>query len=482
MIKNEREYRITKSQVTKFREALTALGSDTAKGEQELLGVELQEAALRSQLEELEEEVRQYEDLATSKARVIAADSIEELPVALIKARIASGLTQADLARQLGVPEQQVQRYESTEFSGASLTRIRQIADALRVRIKPQIFVDQTPPSLVGMYRKLGEVGVTRSFVERWILSPAMKESVATKGSDFDVVAVASRIGRVFGWGENDLLGDQPLPMDSKVLASVRYKKPKKSDERKVSALTVYAHYLALLALQASAHLKPGRIPQDAHALRKEIERSFGSLGFTQVLQYAWSLGIPVLPLRVAGGLHGAMWRVKGRNVIVLNQGTRSISRWMIDLLHELSHAKDEPESPSKAVVETDDPLVARKDTAKEETSATEFAINVALNGRAEDLFEACVNEAQGKVEWLKRAIPKVAHKERVDLGVLANALAHRLSEQGINWWPTAVALQDDSQDPWSIARNMFLESAKLESLNKIDRALLLQSLSELEE
>ena len=480
MIKNEREYRITKAQAATFRKALGSPRPESEPGSNESLANELQEEALRSQLEELEESLQQYEKLIRDKPKVISPNSIEELPIALIQARIASGLTQADLARQLGTSEQQVQRYEATNFSGASLRRIKEVADALKVRIQPNVFVDQSPDSLTELFRKLGALGITREFLERWILSPSMQTpAVDSTGSDFDIAAVVSRIARVFGWRQEELLKSTSLSFDTEVLSEVRYKKPKKADGKRVEALTVYAHYLALLALHATKHLGAKAMPKSAMAFRDQVIHRYSSFGYSEALQYVWDLGVPVVPLRASGALHGAMWRVEGRNVIVLKQSTMSIARWLIDLLHETYHAKDDPLEPSKAVIEIDDPMMIHREQSAEELNATEFAIEAALEGRAEKLFELCVNEAKGKVEWLKRVVPEVAKREMVDRGVLANALAHRLSEQGINWWPTAAGMQDKSQDPWTVARDVFLERVNLQSLNPIDRDILLRSLSQ---
>ena len=70
---------------------------------------------------------------------VLGLDSLAALPEALIRARIAAGLTQKELATRLGLKEQQVQRYEATRYAAASLTRIQAVAEALGVRIEERI-------------------------------------------------------------------------------------------------------------------------------------------------------------------------------------------------------------------------------------------------------------------------------------------------------------------------------------------------------
>ena len=64
---------------------------------------------------------------------IFEASSLAELPTLLVKARIARGWTQRDLADALGVAEQQMQRYEATGYRAASLARLCDVAEALNV-------------------------------------------------------------------------------------------------------------------------------------------------------------------------------------------------------------------------------------------------------------------------------------------------------------------------------------------------------------
>lgn len=58
---------------------------------------------------------------------------VKEIPTRLIKARIAQGLSQKDLAGRLGLKEQQIQRHEATDYASASLSRIREVAEVVGV-------------------------------------------------------------------------------------------------------------------------------------------------------------------------------------------------------------------------------------------------------------------------------------------------------------------------------------------------------------
>jgi transcriptional regulator with XRE-family HTH domain len=57
---------------------------------------------------------------------------ISVIPRDLIRARIAAGLSQRELAERLGMPEQQIQRYEAKEYESVSLGRIAEVAKVLQ--------------------------------------------------------------------------------------------------------------------------------------------------------------------------------------------------------------------------------------------------------------------------------------------------------------------------------------------------------------
>jgi HTH-type transcriptional regulator/antitoxin HigA len=133
MITNEKQYRSTKASIEKLTGALAALDAPT--GDFPEAFAEAQRSALRSQINELEEEVRFYEDLRAGKISEFSAESLHDLPDILIQARIARGMSQKDLGEFLGVAEQQIQRYEADRYRMASLDRLTEVADALNVRI-----------------------------------------------------------------------------------------------------------------------------------------------------------------------------------------------------------------------------------------------------------------------------------------------------------------------------------------------------------
>ncbi len=132
MITNERQYRITKVQAARFSAALVERQHQRIDpgDHPRLRQVELD--ALRGQLDDLQAQLADYDALRAGQIPAPELATYEDLPRALIRARIAAGLTQGDLAERLGLPEQQVQRYEATEYSQASFARLREVMAALR--------------------------------------------------------------------------------------------------------------------------------------------------------------------------------------------------------------------------------------------------------------------------------------------------------------------------------------------------------------
>ena len=136
MIKNERQYRITKNQADRFSQTLDNLRQRPREAEEvHSLIAKARENALRSQLADLEEQLRDYESLKAGNFQLNELNIVAELPAVLIKARIAQGLSQKDLAERLSLKEQQIQRYEATDYATASLARIMEVVEALGVEM-----------------------------------------------------------------------------------------------------------------------------------------------------------------------------------------------------------------------------------------------------------------------------------------------------------------------------------------------------------
>lgn len=131
MIFNERQYQSAQAQIKQLSEALINFSPSG-----ELWLDNAQKDALESQVSDIKAEIKEYELIKEGKISYSECSGLSELPRALICSRIASGMTQKNLADALGIPVQQIQRYEASNYMGASLARLIQIADTLNIKVK----------------------------------------------------------------------------------------------------------------------------------------------------------------------------------------------------------------------------------------------------------------------------------------------------------------------------------------------------------
>jgi transcriptional regulator with XRE-family HTH domain/Zn-dependent peptidase ImmA (M78 family) len=477
MITNERQYKITRSEADRFRKAISQLTSrQVTPTDVHPRLLQAEREAMESQLADLQAELAEYERLKSADLSVITINSFDELADGLIKARIASRLSQKALGERLGLKEQQVQRYEAERYASASYQRLREVADALGLRIKNDILLPVAPGDFGGLVSKLRQVGLDRDFLLNRLLPSADAALAAGEAATQDDTALTAKAGavleRVFGWTSGNLFGAQALQAPRFAAAEARFKMPAGRKQATTSLYAAYANYLAVVALKGARPLPIKTIPTDAAAMRRCIVEYQGAIDLRNTLHTAWDLGVVVLPLRDRGAFHGACWRYEGRNVVVLKQTSRHKARWTFDLLHELFHAGQRPESETLEVVEADETSAERRSSG-EEIAASQFAGEVLLDGKADALAQACVTAARGSVERLKRVVVTVAAQNKIDVGALANYLAFRLSWQGVNWWGAAANLQADDGDPWTIARDVFVERFRYDVENELDRQLL---------
>ena len=134
MIKNERQYKIARVQREFFRSAINEfdLNAEIESGVG-ALAAKIKTDQLESEYENICEQIDEYENLSSGKQTEFVVSSLQELPQALIKARIARGWTQADLANALMIKTQQIQRYEADDYCTAKLSTLIRVANALEL-------------------------------------------------------------------------------------------------------------------------------------------------------------------------------------------------------------------------------------------------------------------------------------------------------------------------------------------------------------
>ncbi len=135
MISNKRQYNVTKGQIKKLKDALEL--QKTAKDKMDARVYKAMIGGIESQIGDLKKELKAYD--ALQQLKVVQLSSMNELPEILKKARVASGYTQKELAKELKIKPQQIQRYESTDYETISFKRVCEILSVLGVKFEGRL-------------------------------------------------------------------------------------------------------------------------------------------------------------------------------------------------------------------------------------------------------------------------------------------------------------------------------------------------------
>jgi transcriptional regulator with XRE-family HTH domain len=470
MITNEREYRITRNQASRLEDALIKTSASPVPASVDPIIHEAAARALREQLDELREELSAYEGLRGGIHTTLDVETFEDLPFALIRARIASGMTQRELGDKIGIKEQQVQRYEATQYRAASFARLLEVARALGVTVRPSI--EFKTNAWTRLINRMKPYGFTSSFVRSRLLD----ESLSDEELDSPKVLRSAweAVARVFDSSLETVMGEGPLVLPG-ALGTVRLKASQAAAPTSTLAYCAYVRRLAIGAVKASKHLVPRVIPTDPLELRQTLLARHQDVNLSAALHFAWASGVVVVPLSDPGSLHGALWRFDGRNVVFLKQRTSSAARWLADLLHELYHAAQEPDAMERTVLDLSDFF---RSSDPEEAAAATFASDVILAKQAESLFREIAQRSKGQLERFKKLVPHVAEEAGVPADALANYIAWRLErngEQSHNWWGTATNLQCDNATTIELARDLCFNN--LQAVDDPDVATLFRAL-----
>ena len=148
MIRTEKEYRAALSNL-KEEEALAAQqrtelteegfsSEEVERGMQPLLSFSAQ----------LREEIAWYESACRGQIEQIT--QFEQIGRSLIALRIASAVSQKELAARLGVSEAQVSRDEHNEYHGITIERFQRIARALNGTVTTRVSLDANARAIPG--------------------------------------------------------------------------------------------------------------------------------------------------------------------------------------------------------------------------------------------------------------------------------------------------------------------------------------------
>lgn len=327
MITNERQFRISRAQLKKLRSAVASFDiQEAAKriGSPVLARAELE--ALLSQIDELAKQVHEYEVLKSGAVSNLKANSLSELPTLLIKTRIARGLSQRDLAKLLGFKEQQIQRYESGEYSAAKLQRLAEVAKALQLDINEVAEFNQASPSDKGAQPE--EIDWERFPVKEMLRRGWFEGNTGTPAGT--IAQARTLVGELF-----QRAGGKPrLALHRKRV-------------RSGSAVDPYALLAWECRVLALARSSPTRSDYDPEKLdrawfRRLVQQSRFRDGPVRGQKYVEAAGIAVViePHLSSTHLDGAALLGERGPVVGLTLRHDRIDNFWFVLLHELFHVK----------------------------------------------------------------------------------------------------------------------------------------------
>ncbi|MDR0395188.1 MAG: helix-turn-helix domain-containing protein [Tannerella sp.] len=133
MIHNKKQLTQAEKTIEELRKKIAGLGTVLPES-LELL----QKVAWEKRMNDLDKEIAEFNFLKQQSVLTFSSENLEKLIMSL---RIAAGFTQKKLAEAIEVKEQQIQRYEQTQYLTASFDRIIQILKKLSEDFELKIFL-----------------------------------------------------------------------------------------------------------------------------------------------------------------------------------------------------------------------------------------------------------------------------------------------------------------------------------------------------
>src|SRR3989344_9576590 len=140
MIRNEKEYQEAIRRIQEDQKVIQQQRSELEKEKLSPEGIDRAMAPVLSFHQQLVEEIEWYENVKRQNFDSIS--SLNQIGHLLIALRIASGLSQKDLADCVDVSEAQVSRDERNEYHGMSIERAAKILSIFGVHVKTKVSVD----------------------------------------------------------------------------------------------------------------------------------------------------------------------------------------------------------------------------------------------------------------------------------------------------------------------------------------------------
>lgn len=418
--------------------------------------------------------LRVLTDLEYAKSRAqIAENHAKKIGLKIKNLRQKLGVQSQELAERAGITPQTITRIEKG-YTDINFSTLNKLLGALGLSLKDLADSQQQISPVKdfnAILNKLSKIGIKPEFVLSKIIPPHLVEALEkynVKNPGLLLNEAANYICQIFGWPLDSLYKKEELSLDNLPASEVFYKLPKNSSSNQIKAYSYYAYYISK-AVAKSYNKKPEiSYPESTEEFITQYYSLYKILNLDNLVEYAWKLGICVVPLNDPGVFHGACWSVEGKNIIVLKQSNLSHSRWIFDFLHELYHVFAHLNEENISVIEEEE-ITPFTNNNQGEREANAFANQVLLGSNNIKLADECISEAKWDIKNLKRAVFSVAKKNNIREDALANHIAYRLSLQGENWWSTANSIQLTDPSPFTILYGKLMQKIDVNLLTNFE-------------
>lgn len=135
IIRNKKQYTVVQKQLQNLLEDIKDT-EQVLKQNPEEIQLKLQLSTFKKGAKKLQHIMNEYKRLTSDQLTSLTFDSLkDDMNKAIISFRIASGISQKELAKEMYIQEQQIQRYEQNDYLSASFERILQLLEVLEVQI-----------------------------------------------------------------------------------------------------------------------------------------------------------------------------------------------------------------------------------------------------------------------------------------------------------------------------------------------------------
>ncbi|MGF0524145.1 helix-turn-helix domain-containing protein [Agrobacterium pusense] len=459
MITTDTQYTVTAKKLSKLQDTLGVLARQNDANP----FAKAQRRSLEELSDALRTELTEYDELKSGKVSELTVGTLADLPKTLIKARIARGLNQSQLAELLGTKPQQVQRWENDEYSNVGFAALKSIADALNLDVQPRVrLLAEQPVAPTQIRRGLSNAGLPKPLFDKYLMPQHVKEGPGLLDE------LSARLERLFGFG-----AQQAATLQAFTQPAMQFKLPANASQSRTRAYAAYLNGLCEIVSKCVAPIEV-QLPASLDLIHDFLFEE--EISLRAAVDRCWSLNIAVLPTDDSVGMNGAFWKRNNKAVIVLrNRGTEEF-RALFDLLHELFHLLTAPNN-DLVLIEAEETSKERRQS-EDERRADRFAAEVLTRGGLGELIREVIDGSRGQANLLKASVERASARSGIPVGVIANLLAKQISEGQDNpsWWAVARSLQPMGE-PWKVVRNAFLQEADLTKLDRIETDLIMQLL-----